>query len=70
MKKVSLNDKVWGTIHWVSYPNEETKIKNTVRCIYYEYPDEINDYGSKTESKVLLDLGWDKKDILIIQDFK
>ena len=56
----SLNDKIWGTIHWVSYPNEETKIKNTVRCIYYEYPDEINDYGSKTESKVLLDLGWDK----------
>ena len=51
----TIDEKVWGTIHWVSYPDNNVMNANTFNLLYYEYPSNSNITGSKNQSKVLLD---------------
>jgi len=51
----TISDKVWGTIHWVSYPDKETMTQHEHSLISYNYPDETNKQGSKSISNIYLD---------------
>ena len=54
-KEGSTNEKIWGTIHWVSYPDDNKRDENTYELYEYEYPNEEKNTGDKRISSILLD---------------
>lgn len=57
-KEGEIKDKIYGTIHWVSYKNNEDKLNNTYKCEYFSYPNETDTNGIYYSKTILIDSGF------------